>query len=126
MTWGGKREGAGRKQGSRLQKTAAIAHRLVEEGQTPLEYILAVMRDPSHPTELRLDCAKAALAYIHPRIAQVQNLTQSATTIVQNNYGDGALRKAWERVERDKEQRLLAARSEIVDVSTTSPSESLR
>ena len=43
---GGKREGAGRKPGSKTKKTAEIALKAAEEGITPLEYMLNVMREP--------------------------------------------------------------------------------
>ena len=77
MPRGGKREGSGRKVGSKVQKTALIAHRLAAEGQTPLDFIVELMRDESQPIELRLDCAKAAAPYIHPRLAMVHNKVET-------------------------------------------------
>lgn len=96
MGWGGKREGAGRKVGSRLQKTAVIAHRLTEEGQTPLEYILSVMRDPLQPSEVRLDCAKAAAPYIHPRLAMVHNKVETDAAAMSREQVRSALLGAFE------------------------------
>ena len=115
MPRGGKREGAGRKVGSKLQKTAAIAHRLAEAGQTPLEYVLSVMWDDSQTTQVRLQCAQVAMPYIHPRVAQVQNLTQNNVQVNQNfqSNGAGSLQAAWERVEREKEERRLLANDAI-------------
>lgn len=96
MAWGGRREGAGRKQGSRLQKTAAIAHKLAEEGITPLEYILGLMRDETLPLDIRLDCAKAAAAYVHPRLAATHTLSEKNVTISMNDV----VRKALEDSDR--------------------------
>lgn len=79
---GGARAGAGRKKGSATQKTREIADRAAEEGITPLEYMLQVMRtEPSADMEprellqaitLRFEAAKAAAPYIHPRLSAVE------------------------------------------------------
>ena len=79
---GGKREGAGRKPGSKTKKTAEIALKAAEEGITPLEYMLNVMREPipenadplakAQMTANRMDAAKAAAPYIHPRLSAVE------------------------------------------------------
>ena len=71
MPRGGKRPGAGRKLGSVMTKTAAIAQALAKEGATPLEFLLAVMRDESQPLATRLNCAQAAAPFIHPRLATI-------------------------------------------------------
>jgi hypothetical protein len=71
MPSGGKREGAGRKPGSVMIKTAKIAQDLTDEGTTPLEFLTAVMRDEDQPLDIRLNCAKAAMPYMHPRIGSV-------------------------------------------------------
>ena len=42
---GGAREGAGRKPGSPNRKTAEVLAAALEEGVTPVEYMLAIMRD---------------------------------------------------------------------------------
>ena len=46
---------------------AAIA----AEGPTPLDYMLQVMRDEAAEPAKRLDAAKAAAPYVHPRLASV-------------------------------------------------------
>ena len=40
-------------------------------GITPLDYMLQVMRDESAEPAKRLDAAKAAAPYVHPRLASV-------------------------------------------------------
>lgn len=69
---GGKRPGAGRKPGSATKKTREIAERAAEQGITPLEYMLEVMRDGEAEKSARMDMAKAAAPYIHPRLAQTE------------------------------------------------------
>ena len=68
---GGKREGAGRPQGSRMVKTALIAQMAAEAGETPLEFMLRIMRDESQPAALRFEAAKVSAPFIHPRLGMV-------------------------------------------------------
>lgn len=79
---GGKRQGAGRKYGSLSQKTREIAERASEEGITPLEYMLQILRRPCEHEdpmiqrkmeELAFEAAKAAAPYMHPRLAAVEH-----------------------------------------------------
>ncbi len=69
MAKGGFRKGAGRKPGSANIKTREVADRAALEGITPLEYLIAVMRDDGQDTVRRLDAAKAAAPYMHPRLS---------------------------------------------------------
>ena len=75
MPSGGKRPGAGRKQGASTKRTRAIADGLIEAGVTPLEVMLRAMRQ--HYAEERWDAA-AAIAkdcapYLHPRLSSVEH-----------------------------------------------------
>ncbi|CAB4145050.1 hypothetical protein UFOVP891_39 [uncultured Caudovirales phage] len=78
---GGARPGSGRKKGISNVKTQAIAARAFEEGITPLEFMLNVMRQPipkkatdeekSAIKAAQFEAAKSAAPYIHPRLAAV-------------------------------------------------------
>ena len=80
---GGARPGAGRKKGAATQKTREIADREAENGLTPLEFMLQVMRkEPRADMDakeflaavtLRFEAAKAAAPYMHPRLAAVEH-----------------------------------------------------
>jgi hypothetical protein len=79
---GGARKGAGRKPGSATRKTREIADRAMEEGITPLEFMLQVMREPSDHEDpkvqvareaMRFEAAKAAAPYMHPRLAAIEH-----------------------------------------------------
>ena len=80
---GGKRQGAGRKHGSKTQKTVDIALNAAAAGVTPLEYLLEIMRDPipkdvdalakAQMTINRMDAAKAAAPYVHPRLQAIEH-----------------------------------------------------
>jgi hypothetical protein len=72
---GGKRPGAGRPKGSKqliakqsFTRKAMIA---AEDGETPLEYMLRVMRDPTADERRRDAMAAAAATYLHPKLSSV-------------------------------------------------------
>ncbi len=77
MSRGGKRSGAGRKKGVKNRKrlveilpvkVSAKKLALVPD-QTPLEYMLAVMRDRTAEYKRRDEMAKAAAPFCHERLA---------------------------------------------------------
>lgn len=75
MARGGKRPGAGRKRGIPNRVTAEFKQLAVElgkEGASPLDLMPSVMRDESAPMAMRLDAAKAAAPYLHPRLNAVE------------------------------------------------------
>lgn len=79
---GGRRPGSGRKAGSATKRTREIADKAAEEGITPLEYMLQVMRAPSEHEDprvqvareaMRFEAAKAAAPYMHPRLQATEH-----------------------------------------------------
>lgn len=73
MALGGKRPGAGRPKGSRNKRTIKQAKAAQESGLTPLEYMLAVLRDETQDQSVRLDAANKAAPYIHAKLASVDH-----------------------------------------------------
>lgn len=72
MARGGKRPGAGRKPGVANKASIARQAEVAASGITPLDFLLGVMRDESADEAKRLDAAKAAAPYVHPRLAAVE------------------------------------------------------
>jgi hypothetical protein len=68
---GGARKGSGRKLGSATVRTREIANKAAEQGVTPLEYLLEVMRDPAQEPRDRLRAASDAAPYIHPKLQAI-------------------------------------------------------
>lgn len=68
---GGARPGAGRKKGSPNKATQEQREAVAQSGTTPLEYLLDVMRNGTDPSA-RLDAAKAAAPYVHPKLSSVE------------------------------------------------------
>lgn len=72
-THGGRRPGAGRKPGSTTKRTREIAEAIAKgEAETPLEFLLNVMRNAEEDMARRIDAAKAAAQYVHPKLSSVE------------------------------------------------------
>jgi hypothetical protein len=63
----------GRNKGTPNRATARMAAEIAASGLTPLDYMLAVMRDPRASAKRRDEMAKAAAPYVHPRLAALTN-----------------------------------------------------
>ena len=61
----------GRKKGTPNRATAAQRAEIAASGLTPLDYMLAVMRDETEPAERRMWAAAKAAPYVHPRMSAV-------------------------------------------------------
>ena len=69
---GGKRLGAGKPRGAKRRITEEAIQRIAETGdETPLEYMLRVMRDTGQADDRRDKMAIAAASYMHPRAIEV-------------------------------------------------------
>ena len=79
MARGGPRPNAGRKAGAATKKTKEIADRAAEEGITPLEYLLSVMRNEVNEQKDRMSAAVAAAPFIHAKLSSVE-LNATVTT----------------------------------------------
>lgn len=71
MSRGGARPGAGRKAGGVNRVTQEALEAAKETGLLPLDYLLSVMRDNEADEARRIDCAKAAAQYLHPKLNAV-------------------------------------------------------
>ena len=69
---GGKRPNAGRKAGAANKASAAREAAVKASGITPLDYLLGIMRNDGMPEAMRLDAAKAAAPYVHPKLSSVE------------------------------------------------------
>lgn len=72
MATGGKREGAGRKKGVPNKKTQEQVDAIKATGLTPLEYFASIYQDEEQTESTRLDAAKAAAPYIHPKLSSTE------------------------------------------------------
>jgi hypothetical protein len=63
---------SGRPKGSRNKRTRALIEAVQSGGETPLDYMLRVMRDPKAPARRRDEMAKAAAPYSHSKFASIE------------------------------------------------------
>lgn len=62
---GGSRKGVPNKATAKREKAIAAS------GLTPLDYMLSVLRDEGNTLEVRIDAAKSAAPYCHPKLATI-------------------------------------------------------
>lgn len=62
----------GRKKGTPNKATAKREAEIAASGLTPLEFLISVMKDEGKPTDTRVDAAKAAAPYVHPKLSSVE------------------------------------------------------
>ena len=74
---GGKPKGlpksGGRRVGSKNKKTRLLEMKVTDSGLTPLDYMLTVLRSEDAEPAARMDAAKAAAPYVHPRLSAIEN-----------------------------------------------------
>jgi hypothetical protein len=114
--WGGKRPNSGRKPGSPNKAPPERLHRIMVDGHTPLEVMLANMRtffqqaidseqqNPKEAQELRhmaQSCARDAAPYVHSRHTSAVVRHESAVTELS-----------------DEELVLIAGRAKVIDGDT--------
>jgi len=75
--------GAGRKKGTPNRATAAKVAEIAASGLTPLDFMLGVMRDEDRPFPDRLDAAKSAAPYVHPKLAAVEHSGSMDVTVTE-------------------------------------------
>lgn len=73
MAAGGRRPGAGRPKGTVNKLNDEVRAKALAGGVSPLDYLLAILRDETKPQETRIDVAKAAAPYVHARLAAVEH-----------------------------------------------------
>jgi len=69
---GGSRPGAGRKTGGVNRVTKEAIDKAKAGGEMPLDFLLRIMRDEAADEAKRIDCAKAAAQYVHPKLTSVE------------------------------------------------------
>ena len=62
----------GRPKGTPNKASTAREGKIAATGHTPLSYLISILQDPMQDVPTRMDAAKAAAPYVHPRLAQVE------------------------------------------------------
>ena len=80
--WGGRRANSGRKPGSANKRTREIADKAAEDGLTPLDYMLSVLRDEDALFEDRKWAAEKSAPYMHARLQATRTIEEDEPIIV--------------------------------------------
>ena len=81
MASGGARPGAGRKRNGKNRLAVEAVAKAEQGGVMPLDYLLQVMRDAGAEEARRIDAAKAAAPYVHPKLQPVDDKGDSGQKI---------------------------------------------
>lgn len=74
------RKTGGRKKGTPNKTPAAKREAILNSGaETPLDYMLRIMRDKDADTDRRDDMAKAAAPYLHAKLATIAHTGEDGT-----------------------------------------------
>ena len=59
----------GRQRGTRNKASIEKEQKIAESGLTPLDYMLGILRDTKATYDMRIEAAKSAAPYVHPKLA---------------------------------------------------------
>ena len=94
MARGGKRQGAGRKQGAANKATQEAVKVAAKTGELPRDYMLRVMRDPEVEDRRRDAMAIAAAQYLHSKLAAIEHTGKDGGPIETASTDTRALARA--------------------------------
>lgn len=80
----------GRKKGVPNKANAAKAAEMAATGETPLDYMVRIMRDRSADNDRRDKMAAAAAPYVHPKLANIEHAGKDGGPISVTITGDDA------------------------------------
>lgn len=85
---------------------------LTRYGLTPLDFVMRLMTNPGVADETRLDAAKAALPYVHPRLKQLEVIDERDTRSPQEITT--ALEAVLDRAARSNIRLLPTAKRDLI------------
>ncbi len=96
------RKTGGRQKGALNRKTREMQAKIEAEGITPLDYMLGLLRNEGLGQEVRLDAAKSAAPYVHPRLNATDHSGEIAMPLTPVDRSPRETREEWlERKQRE-------------------------
>lgn len=80
----------GRQKGTPNKANAAKAAEIATTGETPMDYMIRVMRDRAVDHDRRDKMAVAAAPYVHPKLANIEHAGKDGGPVQINITGDDA------------------------------------
>ncbi len=76
----------GRQKGTGNKATAKLAAEVAKSGKTPLQFLLDRMRNAKASMAERIECAKAAAPYVHPKLASIEHKGKDDAPAIKHNH----------------------------------------
>ena len=76
----------GRQKGTGNKATAKLAAEVAKSGKTPLQFLLDRMRNAKASMAERIECAKAAAPYVHPKLASIEYSGKEGAPAIQHGH----------------------------------------
>ncbi len=89
-----KQAGAGRRAGIPNKASIARQQAVAASGETPLDHMLRVMRDPASDDQRRDQMARAAAPYVHPKLGAIEHTGKDGGPIETAELSDTELARA--------------------------------
>jgi len=107
MSHGGRRDGSGRKRSGTNRLDTKAREQALASGLSPLEFMLAILRNEANSDAVRMEAAKAAAPYVHARLAHIEKETELTVSFVARLPSAASSVEAWLEARR---QRLSSSR----------------
>jgi hypothetical protein len=82
MSHGGRRAGSGRRKSGTNRLDTKARQQAMESGLSPLEFMLAILRNEANSDAVRMEAAKAAAPYVHARLAHIESKAEATISFV--------------------------------------------
>ena len=76
----------GRQKGTGNKATAKLVAEIAKSGKTPLQFLLDRMRNTKADMSERIDCAKAAAPYVHPKLASIEHSGKDDAPAIKHDH----------------------------------------
>ncbi len=86
MAGNGSPKTGGRKKGTPNKATAKRQAEVAKSGKTPMQFLLDRMRNPEADMAERIECAKAAAPYVHPKLASIEHSGKDDAPAIQHDH----------------------------------------
>ena len=95
----------GRQKGTPNRATSEMRRAIAESGETPVEYMVRIMRDETAEPSRRDDMARAAAPYLHPRLSAVSHNDETNKQFVVEIPAPCETIEEWEAMVQKRLQR---------------------
>lgn len=93
MSQGTRKPGAGRPPGAKNKVTEEARRKALHAGVSPLDFLLKIMRNENEDMPRRIDAAKAAIPFVHPKLQNIEAQVEGKQEVVGRIIFEGLTRE---------------------------------